>query len=267
MNKIKRFHDLHNEELALEFINSLDGLLNESDESDDQYVSVQDKIISDLKLNFRLIGTFGAGITSFYPLVDAIMRNTPLEIEKTPEVIVMMTICAISIIYLEEKKFRDSKEEEIITKDSKSLLEELKMRGVGNGVVKKLIKSLTSVKSIFYLFGKHLGAVVGGFIDMFAYTAMLMPILNGILYLIGKYDLNLETLPQNFLGLGVGIGTVIAKHGIIDLVKKIKNKLGFGDKIAKEVVDEVETPIIQKFGDMTYGDATSTENGDLIKEQ
>jgi hypothetical protein len=91
--------------------------------------------------------------------------------------------------------------------------------------------------------------------------------MNGVLFLIGKYDLNIETLPQNFIGLGVGVGTVIAKHGIIELVKKIKNKLGLGDKVAKEVVDEVETPIIQKFGDMTYGDATSTENGDLIKEQ
>ena len=91
--------------------------------------------------------------------------------------------------------------------------------------------------------------------------------MNGILYLIGKYDLNLETLPQNFIGLGVGVGTVIAKHGIIELVKKIKSKLGIGDKVAKEVIDEVETPIIQKFGDMTFGDATSSEEGDLIKEQ
>ncbi len=267
MNRIKRFNDIKNEELALEFIKALESSINESGENNEDYRSVQDKIISDLKLNFRLIGTFGAGITAFYPIVDSIMKNTALEVERTPEVIVMMTICAISIIYLEEKKYRDSEEEEMITKDSKSLLEELKMRGVGNGIIKKLIKSLTSIKPIFYLIGKHLGAVVGGFIDMFAYASMLIPVLNGILYLIGKYDLNIETLPQNFLGLGVGVGTVIAKHGIIDLVKRIKNKLGIGDKIAKEVVDEVETPIIQKFGDMTYGDATSTESGDLIKEQ
>ena len=141
------------------------------------------------------------------------------------------------------------------------------MRGVGNGIIKKLIKSLKSVKPIFYLITKHIGAVVGGFIDMFAYTSMFIPIMNGILYLIGKYDFNLETLPQNFIGLGVGVGTIIAKHGIIDLIKKIKSKLGIGDKVAKEVIDEVETPIIQKFGDMTFGDATSSEEGDLIKEQ
>lgn len=267
MHRIKRYNDYYSEQMAIEFLDALESSINESGDNNEDYKSVQDKVISDLKLNFRLIGTFGAGISSFYPIVNAIMENTPLEIEKTTEVIVMMTIAAISIIYLEEKKYKDSEEEDIITKDSKSLLEELKMRGVGNGIIKKLIKSISSVKSIFYLIGKHLGAVVGGFIDMFAYTSMLIPILNGIFYLIGKYDLNLETLPQNFIGLGVGVGTVIAKHGIIELVKRIKNKLGLGDKVAKEVVDEVETPIIQKFGDMTYGDATSTENGDLIKEQ
>lgn len=267
MNQIKRYNDYYSEQLAIEFIDALESSINESDDVDNDYKSVQDKVISDLKLNFRLIGTFGAGIGSFYPIVNAIMENTPLSIEKNPEVIVMMTIAAVSIIYLEEKKFRDEKEEELITKDSKSLLEELKMRGVGNGVIKKLIKSLAAVKPIFYLIGKYLGAVAGGFIDMFAYTSILIPIMNGVLFLIDKYDLNLETLPQNFIGLGVGVGTIIAKHGIVELVKRIKNKLGLGDKVAKEVVDEVETPTIQKFSDITYGDGNSTEGGDLIKEQ
>lgn len=267
MNRIKRFDDLHNESLALELIESIDTSINESDKSKEDYTSIQDKIISDLGLNLRLITTFGTGISSFYPIVDSIISNTSIGIDKTPEIIVMMTITAISIIYLEEKKFRDAKEEETVTNDSKSLLEELKMRGVGNGIVKKLIKSLKSIKPIFYSISKHIGAVVGGFIDMFAYTSMLMPILNGILWLIGKYDLNLETLPQNFLGLTVGLGTVVAKHGIVEIIKRIKNKLGIGDKVAKEVINDIETPVIHKFSDMTYGDGESNEDGELIKEQ
>ncbi len=35
----------------------------------------------------------------------------------------------------------------------------------------------------------------------------------------------------------------------------------------KKIIDEIETPIIQKFGDMTYGDSDSEQDGDLIKEQ
>ncbi len=267
MNRIKRFDELQNENLALEFIKAMETSINESDKNNEDYTSIQNKIISDLKLNLRLITTFGTGISSFYPIVDSIISNTSIGIEKTPEIIVMMTITAISIIYLEEKKFRDEKEEEIVTNDSKSLLEELKMRGVGNGIVKKLIKSLKSIKPIFYTISKHLGAVVGGFIDMFAYTSMLMPIMNAILWMINKYEFNLETLPQNFLGLAVGFGTVVAKHGIVEIIKRIKNKLGIGDKVAKEVINDIETPVIHKFSDMTYGDGESNEDGELIKEQ
>ena len=266
--KIQRYTDytLQNE-MAEEFLNSFDKMVKESD-GDTSYQKVAKKVISDLKLNVSLVTTFGAGIGALYPVVQGLMENMNLDsFILTPESIVLLTLSSVTIAYLQEKKFKSAEEEDQLTKDSKSMLEELKMKGFGNGIVKKLIKSLESVKNIFLVIGKHIGAVIGSILDMFAYTSMFIPIMNGILYLIGKYDFNLETLPQNFIGLGVGVGTIIAKHGIIELVKKIKNKLGLGDKVAKEVVDEVETPIIQKFGDMTYGDATSTENGDLIKEQ
>ena len=66
-------------------------------------------------------------------------------------------------------------------------------------------------------------------------------------------------------GLAIGVGTIIAKHGLVDLLKKLKNKIPGLNK--EEVIDEIETPIIQKFGDMTYGDSESDQDGDLIKEQ
>ena len=60
---------------------------------------------------------------------------------------------------------------------------------------------------------------------MFAYTALLIPLLNGVMAIIDKYDLNLETLPQNFLGLAVGIGTVIAKHGLVEIISRLKKQI------------------------------------------
>ena len=149
-----------------------------------------------------------------------------------------------------------------ITKDSKSMLEELKMRGFGNGIVKKLMKSLESVKNIFYIIGKHLGAVVGSIVDMFAYTSLLIPIMNGVMFIINKYDLNLETLPQNFLGLAVGVGTIITKHGIVEIINRIKNRFPINPK---EVLDDIETPAIQRFA--SFGDSEEKQDGDLIKEQ
>jgi hypothetical protein len=137
------------------------------------------------------------------------------------------------------------------------------MMGIGNGLVKKLIKGLTSIKNIFSLIGKHLGAVVNGVIDMFAYTSLLIPIMNGINFIVGKHDLNLETLPQNFLGLAMGIGTIIAKHGIIEIINKIKNRFPINPK---EVLADIETPSIQKFATFT-DDEKDSQDGELIKEQ
>jgi hypothetical protein len=48
-------------------------------------------------------------------------------------IVVLLTICAITII-LYRRKF--TIEEDILRKDSKSMLEELKLMGIGNGIVK-----------------------------------------------------------------------------------------------------------------------------------
>lgn len=259
--KIQRFkeYDLA-ESMASNFINSFDKMLLESDETD--YKKVQKKVVNDLKLNTKLISTFGAGIGALYPIVEGLMRNLK-SIEVTTESIVLLTIASVTIAYIEEKKFKSEQEEALLIKDSQSMLEELKMMGIGNGLVKKMIKGLESIKNIFSLIGKHLGNVANGVIDMFAYTALLIPIMNGILAVVGKYDLNLETLPQNFLGLAMGIGTIIAKHGIVSIINKIKSKFPIN---TREVLDEIETPsTIQSFS--TFGETEKDTNLDLIKEQ
>jgi hypothetical protein len=88
-------------------------------------------------------------------------------------------------LFIEEKKFTSTIEEDILRKDSKSMLEELKLMGIGIELL-KLIRIFKSITSIFKLIGKHVGSIVGGFMDMFAYTAMLIPIM--------KYYMSLESM-------------------------------------------------------------------------
>jgi hypothetical protein len=265
MNRISRFEDYKWESMAYEFIDAFDSKINESDKEHTNYRDLYAGIVSDLKLNFNLVSTFGAGIGAFYPIVSELMLNIGQSIDITKQSVVLATICAISIVYLEEKKIKDPKKEEELRKDAKSLLEELKMMGIGNGIIKKIVESLKSIKSIFFLVARHIGSVSGGFMDMFGYTAMLMPIMNAIYYMIDKYDLTPETLVQNFVGLSIGVGTVIAKRGISYLVNKIKTKFPINKK---KVIDSIETPVIHKFGDISYGDAESDNtDSELIKEQ
>ena len=259
--KIQKFQQYSlQDSMALDFINSFDGLITESDET--EYKKVQKRVISDLRLNGNLSLTFGTGIKVFYPVVDKLMTNMKISsIDITADKVVLLTICAFTIVYLEEKKFKDGQEEEILTKDSKSMLEELKMMGIGNGIVKKVVKLFKSITNIFTIIGKHLNTVTKGFIDMFAYTAILIPIMNGILYIIGKYDLSVDTFLQNFAALGIGVGTLIAKNGIISIIDKLKDKISTKDE--KEIVDEVDTTVIKKVSDFTLDPA----DGEMINEQ
>ena len=262
MTSIKRYNDYQDfDKMAYDFIDGLESIIKESDTDDDNYKSIFRKFIKDLKLNFALIGTFGTGIGTFIPIVDKLMRNMNISTELDTEKIVLLTICSLTIIYLEEKKFKDEKEEQNLIDDSKSMLEELKMMGLGNGIVKIVIKALSSIKNIFNIIGKHVGAVVGGIIDMFAYTAILLPVLNGIQYIVGKYDLTPETLAQNLIGLAAGMGTIIAKHGIVYILNKLKGKWPFKKK---EILDDIETPVIQKFSLYNKEDE---DQGEPINEQ
>jgi hypothetical protein len=245
MNKIYKFEEYSRyEEMTEYLLNNFDKLINES--TTEEYKSVSKKVLSDLNINLEFIATFGAGIKAFFPIVEQLLFNQG-SIEITKESIVLSTICAIGIIYLEEKKFKNAEEEAQLTSDSKSMLEELKLMGIGNGIVKKIIKAFKSIGGIFSKISKHLGKVSLGIIDMFSYTALLIPVMNGIDAIINKYDLNLDTIVQNLMGVGIGLMTIVTKHIFIEIFKRLKNKLS-RDK-QQEIIDDLdlsEDPIIKK---------------------
>ncbi len=220
--KIQKFREYSSNELmANDFINSFDLLITESEQV--KYESIRKKVFSDLRLNGNLSLTFGVGINALYPVVDSLIRNMNISsIELTTEKIVLLTICVFTIIYLEEKKFKSSNEEDVIRKDIKSMLEELKMSGLGNGIVKKMVDLFKSFVNIFNTIYRHIGKAIGSFIDMFAYVGILIPIINAISYIVGKYELNMDTFILNFKGLALGLGTIIAKHGISYILSKLK---------------------------------------------
>ena len=234
--KIKRFKDYYdNDILAQDFIEGFDLLIKESDQTN--YEPIRKKVFNDLKLNSNLALTYGAGMHVLYPIVAVLLKNMKLSsIDITADKIILLTVCAFTIIYLEEK---NSTSEEL-RKDSKSMLEELKMGGIGNGIVKKLVETLKSFTNIFNIIYKHIGKSVSGLIDMFTYVSLLIPIMNGILFIIGKYDLNIDTFLQNFTGLLIGVGSIITKQGISYIIDKIKVKV---DK--KKILSNIDTSIKQ----------------------
>jgi len=259
-------------------------MINESI-PDDNYKEVLRELSKDLKFNFGLIFTFGAGIKAMYPIVDNLVRNESLKIDFTSENILLLTLAGLAITYLEESNNKVGDEKvpcsceskskfckqcdgsgyitsKVKRADARTILEELKLRGIGNGIVRKIVDCFKSIGNIVKVLFKNSPYMVNGIIDMFGYTAMLIPTMNAISSLIGEYNLNMETLPGNFLSLGIGMGTFLAKRGFNYLVRNLKSKLGFK-------TSHLDVPTAAKPYEISDGDFNKEKLGknDLIKEQ
>lgn len=293
-NMIVKFDDYNrNREMVLDFFKNLDVKVNESTKKD-EYKEVERTEIEkfksgvkgDIKLNFNLIGTFGAGIGALYPMVDSLISLTSPVIDT--RTIVLLTIAAVYLIVLEEKKH--SKIDEIgnrkqMLAELKAVLSELQLAGFPNAntgsktgsdssVLSKVVECLKSVKKIFSILVEGIrkiglmdtldfvmrgsAALRTGFIDMIGYTAMLVPVMNGINAIIGIYKMDINSFLSNIGMFVAGITALMAKHGIGFLMDKLKDVLKLSKKdrerIKKEV-EEIEVPLIKKVGDIDSGDS------------
>lgn len=269
---------------AEEFLNMIfNDKLNES--LDDSHIKeILKSLSNDLKFNFNLVVTFGTGIKAIYPIIDNLIKNSNLKIETTPETLLLLTITALSIVYLEEKNNKQGDDKMIcqvcdgsglkddvacavcngdgfvkslVTKDdARTLLEELKLRGVGNNIVKKAAACINSAINIAKIIYKNTPYVIMGLMDMIGYTAILLPTMNAILSLVSKYNLNMDTLPGNFLSLSIGVSTFLAKNGFKYVANQLKNKVNINKNI----------DIISGPEDINDGDS-DIEKNQLINEQ
>jgi hypothetical protein len=303
MATIKRFNQYFSHDSIVEFVSNSLLSISEGKEEDDsaqkteEYKNEFQKIKDDLGLNSRLIATFGFGIGGFYPIVESIMRLEGFEISKRS--VVLLTLAAISIIIIGDGKKKNNKSAEDFERDqviddiNVKVLQELNQTVSPNSstgqspILKKVVSIIKSFYESFWtkIFKGNLKSTLvgikskikstwdsvksafnqaaGGLIDMLAYTSMLIPIMNVLDNAINNFpDLfkTTQILPENLLAFAAGIGVVVAKHGVVKLISK------FGDsEDEQEIMDEIETPIIQKIAH--YKDFDSDEEPPLIKEE
>lgn len=286
-------------EMALEFFNNLDTPMNESVDKE-EYKRIQDEEIEkfksgvkgDIKLNFNLIGTFGAGIGALYPIIDSLISKTAPAMDT--RTVVLLTIAAVYLIVLEEKAHSKKDEEgnrKQMIAEMKAVLSELQLAGFPNAntgsrngsdspVLSTVVECLKAVKKIFFVIVKRVSQIgfidaldltirAGaslrtGFIDMISYTAMLVPVMNGINSIIGIYNMDVSTFLMNLAMFSAGLIAIMAKHGLGYLMNKLRDVLNLSrkdrERIKKEV-DDIEVPLIKKVGDI------DDDGQDLIKEQ
>ena len=268
--KIQNF-DNYNEglEMAKTFFNSFDQV-NEASKYN-KYKRVQNSELKKLKsavkgdihLNFGLIASFGAGIGALYPIVDSLISLTGPSLDT--RTVVLLTIAGVYMIV--QGEIKDAEEKKVITAETKAILEELKLAGFpnvatgtkdgsDNSVLNKIVKVLKSIKKIFnsvkgYIEKAGLTKMLrratinttSGFADMFAYTAMLAPIMNSINAVIEFSDMDLNSFIANTAIFIAGIATIIAKHGANFFVSKMRNFFNLDEEEREEIKNEIEDTI------------------------
>lgn len=262
MTRVVKFEDYKKSQEFVE--NFVERLINQSikeSKEESAITEIANKLQKDIKFNYSLIFTFGAGINAMYPIVMHLLKNSNLNVELTTENVVLLTITAIAIAYLEEKKNKTGEtsivcdicnskgliqteigEEKchnckgkgsvqslVTKKDTDTLLAELKFKGIGDGIVKKLVNCILSIGGFLKMIFRNASLIIGNLVDLFAYTSLLIPTMNAISGIIDASNLTLETLPmdiaRNLLVFGVGVGTMLAKRGYEWISKKVTDFL------------------------------------------
>jgi hypothetical protein len=254
--RVLRYSDYSRSNEMLDFLikNLENPIINES--LDLSHVKkILKELSSDIKFNFGLVLKFGAGVGAMMPIVENLIKNGNLKIELTQETLALFSIATISILYLENIKNKSGDVEvdcldcdsgcdkcengkiksKVTRSDIRTILEELKMRGIGNGLVKKFVNGFRSISNLISLLFKNSKYSTKGLLDIFGYTALLIPIMNAINALVGKYEMNVDTIIGNFLAIGASVTTLLAKNSMSFLLKRLKDKFSLKEPDIKDV--------------------------------
>jgi hypothetical protein len=283
MSKILRYKDhVKLNKMVNTFMDSLHINLNESSIELNQKTvdKILKGVIKDMRINNGLFDKFKTNITESIPVVKALIENSNIKFETSPENLVLVTLTILGISSLEEmdnkaghgvlpctecggsgcKSCDDGVIKSILDKrEAQSLLEELRMRGIGNGIVKKMVQSFVSIGEFTTTMLKGTEYSVNGLMDMLDKEHVMKPIMNALQQFITNYDITIETLSNNLLSLGSTIKSQVSKRGIKWLINKLKDAFG---------IEDIKMPDIDDT-DILNSDTTDDQviGNNLIKEQ
>jgi len=177
------------------------------------YQKVTQRILKDLKLNLNYVTTFGAVVTAFYPLIETLINNGTLNEKVTLDMVILLTLGAVSIVLHESKTEIDK---------IKTYLKEYGW----DGLLDKVVDVFINLQKIFPKLIKYVlnmtDSVVIRIMDMFSYTALLVPFLHVLKDIITQHNINIDNLPNYLMSVGIGGAVLIGKNIISELLDRVK---------------------------------------------
>ncbi len=174
-----------------------------------EYQRAAKKLISEIGFNLYNVGTYGVSITALYPVIQKLMETGKFDLSPSVQNVVLLTICAISVLVKESK----DKVKELISFASK--------KGMTQEDLDTAVNQIKTTKGIFAEIAQNFGKVISTFTDMLAYTSLLVPFSMVLGSLITQGRIDSELLSQSLPALQVSMGAM----GFKLLLNRIMHKL------------------------------------------
>lgn len=214
--------------------------LNVSDSFEYKENVIIKDIINKLNINLGIYDELNYLIEPSTNIIKSLVANTSLNIELNDNSLNMLSLTVLMVYYLESFKskfinnIKPYENSDILRDDIKNLLEELKLSGIGNGVVKKLVECFKTisiiVKELFINKDKNVNCI------FCIKDNKILNVLNTISTMIIEYNFNID----NFNNLYNDLKTL----GFPYLISKLNNKLELGldtqDVVKSDSVDKIE---------------------------
>ena len=211
MAKLQKFN-----ELTYSFLKESVNNLQESDlqlvlEGLDisQYQRTSKKLMSEIGFNLYSVGTYGVSVAALYPLVQKLMETGEFDITPSVQSVVLLTICAVTILVKENKD------------KAKKFVDFATGKGMSQEDLDKVINQIKTIKGIFAEIAQNFGKVISTFTDMLAYTSLLVPFSMVLGSLITQGNITSDLLSKSLPALELSLGAI----GFKMLLNRIMHKL------------------------------------------
>jgi len=183
-----------------------------------KWYKTQRLVTKDLGINLYCVATFGTSIAALYPFFESIVKNTEMY-KLSDQDIVLLSICAVSILFKESKD------------NINKMMTLIKEKGLTE-LLDKFISTLKNFTKLFETIATTFGKTIKGMMDMIAYTTLLVPLSVAIIDVINLYKLDFNTFDKimtnpvgALVSTGIGVLTISLKQIISVIVKKINRLL------------------------------------------
>jgi len=223
---VLKFKDWSSLSFTEEFFKILgDNFLTESEKNNSDRFKIATDFIKKMKFKSDIYKIFAPIFDTSALLVEHLLNNSNFNIEITPTIIPLVTLSTLCITYIEENKNKMSADDYNLLKiESKSILEENKLTGVGNGVIKELVSAFKSIGGLMNTINKKRNKKGNGFFTIIDDIKCGQSILNTIDYLVKKYKMNSTDLVNKIKSISGNMSSKDIKNNLNYFLSQIKNE-------------------------------------------